>query len=371
MNRIRTYNKKLLIHSQNMFGGFFNTKLGLKAQIFFIKRLSFLIRAEVPLVQALQILSQQSGEKMRSTIETITRDVSNGQLLSRSLQKNETFLGGFAIQMIQVGEHSGTLSDNLEYLAEELKKRHTLQKKVISAFVYPVVVFVATIGIVLFLILYLFPKIIPVFSSLHMQLPLSTRMLIVISKYIHDYWLSGIIGIVGLFTITILTIKKNERVRMLFDRVLLRVPLFGAVIQSYNLTHITRICGILLRSGLPLSETLQIVSSVVQNRVYQKCVENSVLAIGRGETLSSSLKKHDAVFPSISIQIISVGEASGNLASSLLYLSDFFEQEVDEFTKNVSNIIEPLLMLVMGLLVGFIAISIITPIYGITQNLHP
>lgn len=342
-----------------------------KTQVHFIKRLSFLIRSETPLLQGLQLLSKQSpSQSFRITLEKVILDVSNGQSLSKSLNRHKGLLGVFAVHIIHIGEESGTLALNLEYLAEELKKRNALRKKIMSAFVYPVIVLIATLGITLFLILYLFPKIMPVFISLRMNLPLSTRVLIVVSEFLKQYWLVSIATCIFGITCLILLIQRNNTVRTIFDSALLRVSLFGPIIKSYHLTHITRVSGILLRSGLPLSETLPTVAEIVQSCPYREHLLEATVAVTRGEALCDNLMSAPNLYPSMAVHVISVGEKSGNLSSALLYLSDFFEEEVDEFTKNLGNVIEPLLMIVMGLLVGFIAISIITPIYGITQNLY-
>lgn len=155
-----------------------------------------------------------------------------------------------------------------------------------------------------------------------------------------------------------------------FDKIIMKIPTLGNVVKAYNLANITRTMGLLLKSGIALGETLEIAAKVSGNLIYKEEFKEMARAVNRGERLALHLTRNRNLFPDVLAQVVSVGERSGNLSNSLIYLSELYENEVEEFTKNISNIIEPVLMIVMGILVGFIAISIITPIYSITQNLH-
>ncbi len=346
-------------------------KMSVKEQTFFIKRLSFLIKAGVPMLESLVMIRDQTREKGYVTIlDTVIKDVSNGQYLSTSLAKFRNIFGDFSINIISFGESTGILSDNLIYLADELKKKNTLRKKVLGAFVYPAIVTVATLGIVGFLMIYLFPKIMPVFSSLHITLPLSTRMVIFLSNFLIHNGFALIFFIIVFVVAFIMALKKIPKFHYYFDKFIMKIPAIGNVIKNYNLANTTRTMGLLLKSGITLGETLVITAKVSGNLVYKEQFEAMAEVINRGELLSVYLGEHWDLFPDVLTQIVSVGERSGNLSNSLIYLSELYEGEVDEFTKNISTLIEPVLMIIMGVLVGFIAISIITPIYSITQNLH-
>lgn len=345
--------------------------MSIKEQTFFVKRLSFLIKAGVPMMESLTMIRDQTRKKHHTTIlDIVIKDISNGQYLSSSLAKFGNLFGDFAINIISFGESTGVLSENLEYLANELKKKNDLRKKVMGALIYPAVVTLATIGIVLFLMIYLFPKIIPVFTSLHITLPLSTRMVIFLSNFLIHHSLA-LLGVIILFVV-IFTImfKKIKVFHFYFDKFIMKIPIIGEVIKNYNLANSTRTMGLLLKSGITLGETLLITTKVSGNLIYKKEFKVMANIVNRGERLSTHLATNRDLFPDVVTQIISVGERSGNLPNSLLYLSELYENEVDEFTKNIGSLIEPVLMIFMGILVGFIAISIITPIYSITQNLH-
>lgn len=342
-----------------------------KDQTFFVKRLSFLIKAGIPVLDSLVMIKEQTRKKSYSKIlDNIISDVSNGQSLSTSLSKYRGMFGDFSINIISFGESSGILSENLEYLADELKKKHALKKKIASAFVYPVIVTLATFGITGFLMVYLFPKIMPVFSSLHVELPLSTRMVIFLSNFIQNYgsyiFMVLIAGIISF----ILLLKKSKKFHLYFDRYMLKVPIIGNIVRDYNLANSTRTIGLLLKGGVTVSDAIPIAGKTSSNLVYKQEFKNLSKSIDRGDKISLYLSTRRDLFPDVLSQIISVGERSGNLSNSLIYLSELYEAEVDDFTKNLSSLIEPALMIFMGVLVGFIAISIITPIYSITQNLH-
>ncbi len=348
-----------------------NRTLSPKNKIIFIQKMSFLIGAGVSLLESIQMIYEQTESKQfKKILRSIEYSISNGQSLAQSLSAFPTVCGEFAIHIIHSGESTGMLSENLAYLATEMKKRYALQRKIIGACIYPALVTLATCGITAFLIIYLFPKIIPVFKSLHMTLPLSTRMIITASIFIshYGYWVLG--GIMALSITVHILFKKHLWLQTQRDAALLKIPIIGNVIRSYNLAHSTRTLGLLLKSGTTLHDALPITTHTTTNRVYRNTFTEMEQTIDRGGSLSKYFSTYPRLFPTLFHQVIAVGERSGNLPQSLIYLSEMYENEVDEFTKNLSSTIEPLLMILMGTLVGFIAISIITPIYGITQNLH-
>lgn len=366
MNKVRKWANELRSLNKSSF-----SRMSVKEQGFFIKRLSFLIKAGIPMLESLIMIKDQTRKRGHGSIlDTVIHDVSNGQYLSTSLSKFRNMFGDFSINIISFGESAGILSSNLEYLAEELKKKEALRKKVVGAFIYPAIVTLASIGITIFLIVYLFPKIMPVFSSLNMTLPFSTRVVIFVSNTLQSHGLALLSAAVLVAIASTIALKKVSTVRFYFDKFIIKVPIIGDVVRSYNLANITRTMGLLLKSGITVSKALPITARSCENLVYREEFDHLADVVDRGERMSVYLETRRELFPDVLNQIISVGERSGNLSSSLIYLSELYEAEVEDFTKNLSNLIEPALMIFMGVLVGFIAISIITPIYSITQNLH-
>ncbi len=372
MEKIKTHTKAKLESLLNAARKMSHTRLSTKDQTFFVKRLSFLIKAGIPMRESLVMIRDQTKKKGYVLIlDSVISNISNGQSLSSSLAKFKNTFGEFAINIIGFGEQSGILSENLEYIADELKKKQALRKKIISASVYPLIVTLATIGIVTFLMVFLFPKILPVFASLHYDLPLSTRIVIALSGFITNWGLIALVVFVFVLIGLLIALKKSHRCAFYFDKFLLKLPIIGKIVQDYNIANFTRTVGLLLKSGITMGEALPICVKTTPNLVYKKEFKALAQVVNRGSKISTHLAKSPDIFPDIVTQIVSVGEHSGNLSNSLLYLSEMYEAEIDDFTKNLSSLVEPVLMIIMGILVGFIAISIITPIYGITQHLSP
>ncbi len=298
------------------------------------------------------------------------RDVANGQSLATSLERFRRVFGNFAINIIKAGESSGTLTENLSYLADELKKKDILRKKITSAMLYPIIITVAMLGITGFLALYIFPKIIPIFKGLKATLPFSTRMVIFVTDLVRHQGIYILLGLLVIVICTIILIRKKPRARLIFDGFVLRSPFVGRIAKTYNLTNACRTLGLLLESGLSLNKSLLLMADTTENMQYRKSFADLALGIMKGKNISELLGAYPSLFPDMIGQMIAIGEKSGNLSNTLIYLSEFYENEFEDVTKNLSSAIEPVLMIVMGVLVGFIAISIITPIYSITQNLH-
>jgi type IV pilus assembly protein PilC len=347
------------------------SKFSIKKQTFFAKRLAFLIKAGVPMLESVTVMRRQA--KARGDIrvyDKIVADISNGQSLAGSLSKFNGVFGNFAVNVIKAGESSGTLTSNLSYLAEELKKKDLLRKKIMSALLYPGIILTATFGITGMLVAYIFPKIMPIFSSLNVDLPLSTRIVIAVSTFLRDYGLWVALGLV-LFVIILILLKKYvSAVQYTYDGLIFHIPFMGPIIKNYNLTNALRTLGLLLRSGISLTQSLEITADTTDNLQYRYAFEKLSGSIMKGKTISDFLHNYPHLFPDITIHMVSVGEKTGNLSNTLTYLSEYYENEFDEQTKNLSSALEPVLMIVMGILVGFVAVSVITPIYEITTNIH-
>ena len=348
------------------------SKLSTKEKIFFIKKLSVLHKAGMPLLDSLQaIYTETQKPNYTYILEILITDISRGQFLSKSLHKFKRTFGEFTINVIAHGESTGNLAENLEYLSGELKKRNNLKKKILSAMIYQALITLTTFIITGFLMIYLFPKITPILKSLHIHLPLSTRLVIAFSAFITKYFRSTALGILFIFIITPILIKKYKRLNFYIDLIMIKIPILKTLVIDYNLSNQTRTLALLLKSGLTLGESLDIAARTTPNLVFQKELKNMLFTITRGEKISKYLNQNNKIFPEITAQIVSIGERSGNLPETFLYLSEHYEANLEELTKNLSVLLEPILMIIMGAIVGLIAISIITPIYSITQNLNP
>lgn len=341
----------------------------LQDQILFTKRLGMILKSGMPIMEGLHMMGEESRTKSAAFIyRSLAIDVSNGQTLSSGLNKFPSIFGEFGVSIIRIGERSGTLHENLEYLASELKRKQTLKRKVVGALIYPAVIVCATIGITLMLTVYVFPKIVPIFESVKADLPLSTRILMKISMFLSTDWLwiaGGAFAFVGAFAMLMLW----KAFHYVVDTVILRVPLFGKLTKLYNLTNICRTMALLLKSDVRIVESIELAANSTMNLVYRGELMAARDRLIHGQNISSQFKTRADLFPPLLSQMARVAETTGSLSGTFEFLSGMFEEEIDELTKSLTTLIEPILMITMGIVVGFIAISIITPIYSITQSL--
>lgn len=339
-------------------------------KINFARHLSVTIKSGLPLLDALQLIGAQTESKrFKGVINRIIEDINNGQFLAQALQRFDYIFEDFFVNLVKVGETSGNLSETLIHLATELKKAREVKRRVRSALIYPLVILVVTVGVTLFLTLFIFPKILPIFVSLGVQLPFTTRFVIAALSFLGHYGLWVIAGII-IFLIIFWLLLNIPKVHLVFDRFLLFIPLVSKVIVSLTMTNFTRSLGVLLKSGMTIIDALEVARGTFHNRFYKLEINQVISSVKKGESIGRYLSEKPKLFPPMLAGMIQVGESTGNLEQNLLYLSEYYESEVDEFVKNLTTILEPLLLLFMGLLVGFVALSIITPIYNITQGLR-
>ncbi len=335
------------------------------------KRLSFLIKAGVPIVESFHLLQKQTRSKKKQKIyEQIIEDVTSGKRLASSLARFPKMFGAFAINIIKIGEESGILDQNLQYLAQELQKQQVLRRKIIGSLIYPIFITLATLGVTSVLTIYIFPKLRPIFSSLHVNLPLTTRILIFTSDFLIHDGLWAFIGLIILITAFFITRNKIKKFRLFLDLSLLKIPLIGGMLKSYSLANINRTLGLLLKSGVKVVQALEITADTTSNLAYKRGLHLAATGVIKGEKISKSLEMQTKLFPDLAAHLIAIGETTGNLPETFIYLSEMYEVEVEEMTKNLSSAIEPVLMAFMGIVVGLVAISVITPVYEVTQHLQ-
>lgn len=344
-------------------------RLSLQGQSMFAKRLAILSKSGLPILDSLNLLLEQSRGRERKMFETVVLDVSEGKSLFMSLSKYHKVFGDFALNMIRVGETAGMFSDNLHYLSQEIDKKRELRGKVLGALMYPFLIMIAVVFMGGFLTFYLFPKLIPVFKSLNVELPLATRILIWVSQFLTNHGVI-VIGFIFLLMMLFFFFIKKDYGRLLFDDFLLKVFLVGDFIRCYQLAVFCRTFGLLLKGQLNILEAINIVLETTANSSYKKEIQHLFHAVSRGSEISRQLALNHRLFPTMFTGMLAIGERTGSLPTTLMNLSDIYEQELDEKTKQFSSVIEPIMMLLMGIFVGFLAISIITPIYAVTQNIR-
>lgn len=346
---------------------FFN--ISLQEKINLARHLAVMIRAGMPLFEGLKIIRRQNLSKnMTKIVDQLISDVNNGLSLAQSMKRFERVFGEFFISIVQVGEASGTLADNLLYLAEEMKKNKELRGKVRSAMIYPIILLIMTIAVSGFLTFFIFPKILPTFTDFAVELPLSTQILISTLGFLQAWWWALLVGLV-LFVIAWRILMRIEAFKYIIHRILLGTPVVSRLSVDINMANFTRILAILLRSGVKIVEAVIIVSNTFENRVYRRSLLDAAEEIRKGGSFSEHLLRERKHYPPLLSSMIEVGENTGNLEDNLRYLAEYYTDEVDGSLKNLTTLLEPLILLLMGLIVGFVALSIITPIYTISQGI--
>lgn len=344
--------------------------ISIREQSLFARRLAFLINSGVPVLEAMHIIiDQTSSRTLKEVLAYVAKDISHGQFLHTSLKKFPSVFNGFMVNIIRVGEVSGILSNNLLYLSEELRKRDVLKKKVIGALVYPAFITVATLGVTGILTAYIFPKIMPIFTSLNVKLPLTTVILIAVSDYLRVWGLWTVLGIIVFVVIVIILRNTVPAFREFLENIIIRIPLVGSMVRTYHVANFSRTLGVMLKSGAMVTDAIEITGDTLEFKIYHDQCDKIVDRVKRGEQIASLLKEKKILFPVMLTHMVAIGERTGKLSETLIYLGGLYEEELDDQSKNLSSAIEPILMAVMGILVGFVAVSVITPIYGITQSL--
>ena len=351
----------------NILSGFKNFSfVSSREKVLFSKELATLVSAGIPIAQAMHVLEDQvESKKMKKVTAEIANDIEGGFSLSSAMDKHREIFGPLYVNMIRAGEVGGILDQTLEKMADEIEKEHELVAKIRGALAYPMVIMIALVLVVIYMITNVIPQIANVFSEMGGQLPASTRFLMSLSSTLQSYGFIILIGLV-LFVFGIRRlIKMNDRFRYGWHYGMLRVPVFGKTVKKVNVTRFTRTFGSLLTSGVPVIESLQTAADTLNNEVFKRELYAVAKKVEDGSSVAEPLK-NSKIFPSMVPHMIAVGEETGTLDKTLLKVTDFFEKEVDNTIKNLSSILEPILMIIIGLGAGFIVISVITPIYQMT-----
>jgi len=348
----------------------FFTSISVQEKINFARHLSVGIKSGLPILDSLRMIQEQTeSKKLKKTIEIVIQDVNNGQSLAQSLSSFGTMFGPLFVNMVKVGEASGNLAESLLYLSQEFKKQLAINRSIKSALAYPMIVLIATVGITIFLTAVIFPKILPIFASLRVELPFTTRIVITLLSFLRAnglYLLGGFI----IFIILLKLILNVKKVHLLFDHFVLEMPIVATLVKNLTIANFTRSLSILLKSGMTITDALTIAKGTFHNMYYAKQVDNILETVKRGENIARYLKTQPKLFPPMLVGMINVGETTGNLEANLLYLSEYYTEEVETSVHNLTGMLEPILILGMGIVVGFIALAIIMPIYSITQGLQ-
>ena len=328
----------------------------------FTRQLATMIDAGLPLVQSLEILSSQQDDKVfKEIIRGIREDVESGSTFAGALKKHPTTFNELFTNLVVAGEEGGILDTILNRLSNYIEKAEALKKKVKSALVYPATIVGVAVIVVMILMLFVIPVFETMFKSAGQSLPLPTLITLGLSKLIKKYVVIIIPGLILCFYL-FRKYYQTEKGKTLFDFLLLKSPVFGPLFQKIAVARFSRTLGTLVSSGVPILDGLNIVSKASGNKIIETAILNARASIREGETISEPLGR-SGNFPPMVIQMISVGESTGALDSMLSKIADFYEEEVDVAVGNLTSLLEPLLMVFLGLVIGGVVISMYLPIF--------
>ncbi len=338
-------------------------------RILFARNLGAMLSAGLALARALAVLERQTkNAKLSNVVSQVASEVRRGDPLHIALSKFPNIFSKLFVAMVRAGEEGGDMPQSLMVIADQMERMYTLKKKIRGALIYPVIVLAAIVGIGVLMMIKVVPTLAQTFTEMGAELPASTRTIIAISDFLVNYTVLALALTILLFGGVYFAIRTviGRRSR---DWFLLKLPLIGALVREVNAARTSRTLASLLSSGVDVLASLDITSDVLQNHYFREVVRDAKTSVGKGEPLSTVFTRREALYPAFVGEMMSVGEETGQLTEMLKRLAIYYEDEVDRKTKDMSTIIEPFLMLFVGTAVGFFAVSMISPIYQLSETI--
>jgi type IV pilus assembly protein PilC len=338
-----------------------------KSLVVFSRQFATMIDAGIPILRCLEILSTQTKDgALRPALEAVTTDVKGGLALNEALAKHPRIFSKLYVNMIRAAEVGGLLDTILDRLAGFLEYEAEIRGKIKSAMMYPVLVLVFSIVMLFVLFSFVLPKFKEIFTGMNVELPPVTRALFGMGDFMSRYWyLVIMMGIGAYFGFQMW--RKTQRGRYQFDYFKLKMPVVGELSLKMSIARFTRTFGTLISAGVPMLRSLEIVGETLNNVVLAEAIETTRVGIREGNKLSQPLVA-TGLFPAMVVHMIDIGEESGRLSEMLVKIGDFYDSEVEQTVKGLTSMIEPMLIIFMGIIVGFIAISIMTPIFKLVNS---
>src|SRR5450432_805310 len=337
--------------------------------VLFTRQLSTMIEAGISLVQALTALYDQSDPKrqrgLREVISDVTTRVQGGETFHESIAKHPRVFDRLFVSMVKAGEHGGLLAEILDRLAGFLEATARLKKKVKSALVYPVVVISIALVITAFLIIKVVPVFADVFKDFGRPLPGPTQLLVDFSEFARGYWWAILAVLVAAF-FALKLFLRSERGAQLWDQYQLKLPIFGPLIHKIAMTRFARTFAQLIRSGVPILETLDIVGGSAGNRVIEQAIRSVSTDVERGDNLSVALSKK-TIFPPMMLRMVAAGESTGKIDEMLEKMADFWDEEIEATLSGLTSLLEPILIVMLGIIVGGIVLCMFLPIFQLPE----
>ncbi len=337
-----------------------------KDMVFLSRQLSVMVLAGLPLVGALEILARQTSKPaLRKIVESISENVRGGSRFSSALARYPKVFNDFYINMVRAGETAGKLDEVLNYLADEQEKSYDLMSKIKGAMIYPAFVISGVVGVMVLMMVFVVPQLTTILMESNVSLPLPTQILIKTSSLLKEYTLLVILAVIG-FAIAFRTFLKSKSGRAVWDMVLLRLPIFGVLFKQVYLVRFTRSLSTLIVGGIPLTAGLKIVSDVVGNHVFKEIILNALIDVEEGRSVSSAFLNSPYV-PRMLPHLMAIGEETGKLDEVLEKIANFYAREVENILSKLVTLLEPIILIFLGVVVGGMVAAIILPMYKLAE----
>ncbi len=345
----------------------FLSKVKLQEKITFSRNLSAMIEAGLSASRALKILERQTkNAKFKYVIGELIDVINKGGSLSDGMSKFPKVFSSLFVSMVHAGEESGSLTESLRVISEQLEKSYLLRKKVKGAMLYPAIVISAMVIIAILMLMFVVPTLTETFKELEVELPGSTKLVIFISDFLSENTVVALFSILS-FVVGFVMALKTKAGKKVSEFIVLRLPVIGKIAKQVNSARTTRTLASLLSAGVDMIEAISITKKVVQNSYYKEVLEKAEKDVQKGLPLSGVFMEREDLYPILVGEMMEVGEETGKFSEMLMRVALFYEEEVDVATKNISTIIEPVLMVFIGIGVGFFALSMITPMYSLSE----
>lgn len=350
--------------AQNIIG-----RVSMHEKIVFTKNLGAMLGAGLSLSRSLFIIEKQTkNKKLKKITSLLGADISSGKTLNEAMKEHPQVFSKLLVSMVGAGEESGKLAQSLGIVSEQMDNIYKLQKKVKGAMIYPAVILTVMIIIGALMLIYVVPGLTNTFKEVKAELPRSTKLVIFVSDFMKNNAILAFLGIIS-FVVMFYLLSKTKKGKKSIDYLALHLPVLSKIIKETNAARTARTLSSLLSSGVPVAQALNITEDVIQNSYYKDVLKLSQKSVEKGESISSVFIKNDHLYPIFVGEMMNVGEETGNMSKMLMETAIFYEDEVTQKTKDMSTVIEPFLMVFIGAVVGFFAISMITPMYSIMENI--
>jgi type IV pilus assembly protein PilC len=346
------------------------SRVSLKDVAMFSRQLSIMIDSNVPPAEAIEALGDQTkGRSFKEKIYKISKDVREGTTLSKALAKHSNVFSIFYINMVKSGEASGSLPSILTKIADHLESEYEIRQKTMGAMIYPAVILVIFILIFVIIMIFVIPGLVEVLRGSGQELPFATKLIISVSDFFVNYWYVVFTLLFGLIAASIY-LPKTIKGKDVYDRVVLKVPVISGFLKNLFMARFAENFSTLISAGVPINEALEIISDLVGNNVYRDLAIETKNRVVKGETVSNSLAKYPEAISPLFVQMVAVGEQTGRLDSSLVNIVRFYKREAEVFVDSLSSVIEPIMIIGLALMTGFLVAAVLLPIYKISTTIQ-